>query len=224
MSAVNKPNPQNAATEKTTPRVRRDPERVRARILQAAVGEFSDKGLSGARVDEIARRADVNKRMLYHYFGDKEALFLAALEFAYEHIRNAELELHLDDLDPEEGMRRLVGFTFDYLRRAPYFIGLLSSENLHKARHLKKSKRIRDMHSPIVTMIENLLKRGAEKGVFRADADPVQLFISMTGTVYFYFSNVHTLSTIFGRNFASKAERDERREHIVELILDYLRP
>lgn len=220
MNAVNKA----AAATNATGKVRRNPERVRARILQAAVAEFSDKGLMGARVDEIARRAGVNKRMLYHYFGDKDALFLTALEHAYEEIRNAERELHLGDLEPEDAMRRLVTFTFDYLNGAPHFMHLLNSENLHKARHLKKSKRIRDMHSSMVDMISDVLQRGAEAGVFRKDADPVQLFITMTGAVYFYFSNMHTLSTIFGRRFQSKAEREERLAHVVDAVMGYLRP
>tara|TARA_R110002167_G_scaffold277741_1_gene483619 strand:- start:1177 stop:1836 length:660 start_codon:yes stop_codon:yes gene_type:complete len=218
MSAVNK------AAVAPAGRVRRDPVRVRASILRAAVAEFSDKGLGGARVDEIARRAGINKRMLYHYFGDKEALFLAALERAYEEIRNAERELHLGDLEPEEAMRRLVSFTFDYLARAPYFISLLNSENLHKARHLKKSARIRDMHSSMVDMIDGVLRRGVEKGLFRADADPVQLFITISGIAYFYFSNVHTLSAIFGRKFTSKDERAARHAHVVDAVMGYLRP
>ena len=54
---------------------RRDPERTRERILAAALREFSAKGFAGGRVDAVARRARVNKRMLYHYFGNKEGLF-----------------------------------------------------------------------------------------------------------------------------------------------------
>ena len=108
----------NASTAKN----KRDPQAAKERILQAALAEFSEKGLGGARVDQIAERAGANKRMLYHYFGNKDDLFLAVLEFAYSEIRSAELELNLDDLSPEEGMRRLVAFTFDYFIKAPYFI------------------------------------------------------------------------------------------------------
>src|SRR5580693_8564192 len=64
---------------KTPAPVSRDPERTRRRILAAALAEFSAKGFAGARVDAIARRARGNKRMLYHYFGNKEALFSAVL-------------------------------------------------------------------------------------------------------------------------------------------------
>ncbi len=220
MATVNR----TKAEKGTAPPVRRDPVRSRANILQAALDEFSQKGLQGARVDEIARRAGANKRMIYHYFGNKEELFLAVLEFAYGEIRDAEQELHLEDLGPEEAMQRLVAFTFDYFVQAPHFVPLLNSENLHGARHLRRSSRIREMHSPIIHLLDDLLARGAQTGLFRAGIDPVQLFISIAGVSYFYFSNIHTLSTIFGRDFTAESERDERKRHVVELVLNGLRP
>ncbi|MDA1099478.1 MAG: TetR/AcrR family transcriptional regulator [Proteobacteria bacterium] len=203
---------------------KRDPESVRQRILQAALAEFSDKGLGGARVDVIAQRADANKRMLYHYFGNKDDLFLAVLEHAYRDIRSAELELNLDNLSPEDGMRKLVAFTFDYFIKAPYFINLLNSENLHRARHLRRSQAILDMHAPVVGLITDLLRRGIAEGVFRADADPIQVFITNASVGYFYFSNVHTLSTIFGRDLSEKDELEARRRHVIDVVLGYLRP
>ncbi|MBT4043386.1 MAG: TetR family transcriptional regulator [Rhodospirillaceae bacterium] len=203
---------------------KRDPDAAKERILQAALAEFSDKGLGGARVDVIARRADVNKRMLYHYFGNKDDLFLAVLEFSYAEIRHAELEFNLDDLSPEDGMRRLVTFTYDYFIKAPYFINLLNSENLHQARHLKRSKAILDLHGPVIGMIRDLLRRGVASGVFRADADPIQVFITNASVGYFYFSNIHTLSTIFDRDLMSDTELEARRAHVVDVVMGYLRP
>ena len=117
---------------------KRNPEAARQRILAAALAEFSEKGLGGARVDVISERAGANKRMLYHYFGNKDDLFLAVLELAYGDLREAEKALNLDDLSPVEGMRKLVAFTFDYFNQTPYFINLLNSENLHGARHLRR--------------------------------------------------------------------------------------
>lgn len=203
---------------------RRDPKRSRERILQAAMGEFASKGLQGARMDEIAQRAGANKRMLYHYFGNKEALFLAVLERAYKEIRDAERDLQLQHLAPDRAMERLVRFTFGYFLQAPHFVPLLNSENLHRARHLRRSEHIREMHSNMIDMIRDVLRRGVAAGVFRDGVDPMQLFISMTGAGYFYFSNIHTLSTIFGRDLTEPAEVTERESHVTELILGYLRP
>ncbi len=203
---------------------KRDPEAARQRILQAALAEFSDKGLGGARVDVIAQRAGANKRMLYHYFGNKDDLFLAVLELAYGEIREAEQALNLDDLSPVEGMRKLVIFTFDYFVRAPYFINLLNSENLHNARHLRRSKAILDMHGPVIGLITDLLQRGIAEGVFRDDADPIEVFITNAAVGYFYFSNIHTLSVIFDRDLQSEEEIAARRAHVADVVLGYLRP
>ena len=203
-------------------RIRRNPERTRARILEAARVEFARRGLGGARVDQITARAGSNKRMIYYYFGNKEALFLAALESAYAHIRKAEQSLKLTDLDPAGGMRRLVEFTWEYYLAHPEFITLLNSENLHRARHLKKSKDIQEMHSPLVATLEDLLARGRRDGVFRDGVDPVQLYISIAALGYFYLSNTHTLSTIFGRDLMQGAALKKRLGHMTELVLGYL--
>ena len=176
---------------------RRDPARNRARILKAAVAEFARYGLGGARVDRIAARAGANKRMLYYYFGNKDDLFLAVLEDSYARIRSAERALHLTDLDPREAMRRLVEFTWNYYLGHPEFLTLLNSENLHRARHVRRSRNIVAMHSPFVAMIKQVLDRGARAGEFRRGVDPVQLYISIAALGYFYLSNRHTLSTIF---------------------------
>jgi AcrR family transcriptional regulator len=207
---------------KAPERVRRNPERTRARILEAARVEFARDGLGGARVDRITARAGSNKRMIYYYFGNKESLFLAALESAYEHIRKAEQSLKLTDLDPAEGMRRLVRFTWEYYLAHPEFITLLNSENLHRARHLKESKEIRAMHSPLVAMLEGLLQRGQRAGVFRRGVDAVQLYISIAALGYFYLSNNHTLSTIFGRDLMRAQALRQRLAHMTEFVLGYL--
>jgi len=203
--------------------VQRDPERTRRRILDAAIAEFSAKGLSGARIDEIAGRAGANKRMIYHYFGNKEDLYLAALETVYETIRASERGLRLEDLPPEEAMRELVRFTWQYFLEHPEFISLLNNENLHEARHIRRSARIRELHSPLVGLIENILERGAAAGVFRNGIDPVQLYVSIASLGDFYLSNRHTLSTIFGRDLDAPEELAARREHIVDVTLGYLR-
>ena len=201
---------------------RRDAGRSQERILKAATAEFARCGLGGARVDRIAARAGANKRMLYYYFGNKEDLFLAVLESRYAHIRRAEQGLHLGDLDPAQGMRRLVAFTWDYYLKHPEFLTLLNSENLHRARHLRRSRQIAAMHSPLVAMLRGLLGRGARKGEFRRGVDPVQLYISIAGLGYFYLSNRHTLSTIFERDLLSARNKAERLKHMTGLVLGYL--
>ena len=201
----------------------RDPERTRARILDAATREFARYGLGGARVDRIAERAGANKRMLYYYFGDKDGLFLAALEGRYAHIRNAERSLDLEKTDPRIALKRLVEFTWHYYLEHPEFLTLLNSENLHKGRHVRSSKRVRDLHSPFVETLGAVLRRGEKAGVFRAGIDPVQLYISIAGEGYFYLSNRYTLSRIFGRDLMAPRALSGRARHISDMIVNALR-
>ena len=162
--------------------------------------------------------------MLYYYFGNKEGLFRAVLEATYAHIRTAEMRLKLDSVEPLEGIRRLVAFTWRYYLDNPHFLTLLNSENLHKARHLKTSKRIAAMHSPFVATIADLLARGERSGAIRSGIDPVQLYISIAALSYFYLSNKHTLSTIFVRDLLSPRAKSARLRHMTELIDAALRP
>lgn len=211
------------APGRNVPPLRRDPQGNQQRILAAATAEFALRGLGGARVDRIAARAGANKRMLYYYYGNKEALFLAVMEDGYARIRNAEQGLNLGEVEPEEGIRRLVEFTWNYLMKNPEFLPLLNSENLHRARHIRRSENIPAMHSPFVATIEDLLKRGVKAGRFRRDVDAVQLYISIASLSYFYHSNRYTLSTVFKRDLFSPRNRAARLAHMIELVLGYLR-
>lgn len=201
----------------------RDPVRTRAAILAAATREFAAKGLNGARVDTIAKRARANKRMIYHYFGDKEGLYLAVLEETYTAIRTAEIGLAFDHHDPLDGMRELVEFTWNYFLDHPEFLSLLGTENLHRSRYLKQSRRIRDLHFPLVGMISGLLVRGEAMGVIRSGIDPVHLYITIAALGFFYLANRYTLSTVFGRDMGAADNLADRGRHIVDVVLTYLK-
>jgi TetR/AcrR family transcriptional regulator len=202
----------------------RDPERTAASILAAAVAEFTEKGYAGARIDSIAERSGANKRMIYHYFGDKDGLYLAVLESAYVDIRSSEAELQLANLEPVRAIERLVDFTWSYFLKHPEFLSLLATENLHRARFLRKSKKILQLHSPLVSAISAVLERGAKAKMFRPGVDPVHVYISIAALGIFYLSNRWTLSTIFARNLTEQAELRTWGKHIAAVILGYLRP
>src|SRR6202790_5906626 len=184
---------------------RRDPVATRKKLLTAARREFADSGLAGARVDEIADRAGVNKQLVYHYFGDKDALYLAVLEWVYEEIRVQERKLNLAGLPPQQAIKRLIEGSFDHLALHPDFIVLLNDENRNGACHVRASLKIEDMHSPLVSLVSKILKEGVRKGIFRKGVNPVHLYISIPGWSYFFFSNTPTLSAIFGKDLSSKA-------------------
>ena len=203
---------------------RRDPAATRQKLLTAARREFAQSGLAGARVDEIAARAGVNKQLVYHYFGDKDALYLAVLEWVYEEIRAKERGLNLAGLPPEQAIRKLIESSFDHLADHPDFIVLLNDENRGGARHVRGSQKLEAMHSPLVSMVSNILADGVRTGAFRKGVNPVHLYISIAGLSYFFFSNTPTLSAIFGRDLSSPAAQRARRKHVVDLVLQALRP
>ncbi len=200
----------------------RDPERTRRAILDAAKSEFCQHGLTGARIERITRKSHSNTRMIYHYFGNKEGLYLAVLESVYGAIRKQEQALDLAEADPVEGIRRLVGFTFDFFGSHSDFIALISAENIQRARFLKRLPSIQAMTTPLVEAIRDLLRRGQEKGLFRHDVDPVQLYVSIVAQSQLHISNRHTLSVLFDRDLRDGDWLAARRAHTMDLILSYL--
>ncbi|MDE1992189.1 MAG: TetR family transcriptional regulator [Rhizobiaceae bacterium] len=200
-------------------RVPRNPQRTHSAILDAATEEFAAHGFGGARVDAIAARAKTNKRMLYHYFGDKEGLYVAVLEASYATIRSAEKSLDLARRDPEDGMRELALFTWNHFLKHPEFLSLLVTENLHEARYLQRSDKISVMHSHFIGELASVLRRGEAVGIFRAAIDPVSVYLTIAALGFFYLSNRHTLSTIFSRELTAPAALAAWGEHIVSVTL-----
>jgi TetR/AcrR family transcriptional regulator len=201
---------------------RRDPMLSRQLILSAAQDEFAAYGLNGARVDRIAQRVGASKNLIYHYFGSKDRLYLSALEAIYRQMRTEQNDLALQGLPPLEGMRRLVANTFDHFVRAPALIRLMSIENIHFARNLKRSKSVKPLYAPLLRTIRSLLAKGQADGVFRRNVDAVDLYISMSGLAYFYLSNRHSLAWIFDQPLDEPKRLEQRRAHVVDVILGYL--
>jgi AcrR family transcriptional regulator len=197
----------------------RDPDATRARILAAAKNDFARRGLAGARVDMIAARAKSNKRMMYHYFGNKEELFRITLEQAYGDFREAEAELAIEKDDPITAIRRLVAFTWNYYLEHPHFITLVNSENLHKARHLKQSSKTKDMSRIFVERMRRLLARGEQDGLFRKGLDAVQVNITIAGIGYYYLTNRHTGEFIFERDLMSRKALADRLDFNTRTVL-----
>ena len=173
-------------------------------------------------MEAIAERSDVDKKLIYYYFANKDELFLAVLEQTYADIRAAERELHLEQIEPVEAIRELVAFTWRYYLAHPEFLALLNSENMHRADHLKRSSRVREMNSPLIQGLADVLLRGSRSGQLRAGLEPMQLYISIAGLAYFYLSNNHTLSAIFGHALMAPQAQDARLRHMCDVILSYV--
>jgi AcrR family transcriptional regulator len=210
------------ATPKPKPRTN-DPDRTMANIIDVATHEFSEKGLAGARIDVIAEAMNTSKRMIYYYFGNKEGLYIKVLEAAYSRIRRIESELHLEDLSPEEGLRKLVAFTVDYQRANPDFIRLVMNENIHRGEYLAQSAIIQQLNVPAISAVQAVYERGVAAGVFRPGVTPVDLHMSISALSFFNVSNSHTFALIFKADVDSPEAMAQRRANVVEMVLRYVK-
>ncbi len=200
-----------------------DPERTRRDIIDVATEEFAAEGYSGARVDTIAAKTRTSKRMIYYYFGGKEQLYLAVLEEAYRSIRTLESRLDSEKYGAEEALRRLVDATFDHDERNPNFIRLVSIENIHRARHLKRSAELRELNSTVIATLRRILERGREEGVFRRDVDPIDLHLAISSYCFFRVANRHTFGALFDRDLSNARVRNRNKQQIGDMVLAYLK-
>jgi AcrR family transcriptional regulator len=211
-----------AAQLERSPR-KNDPDATRENILKIASEEFVASGFSGARVDEIAERTKTSKRMIYYYFGSKEGLYLAVLEQAYTRIRALESSLHLEDMPPEEAMRKLVESTFDHDDANPDFVRLVSIENIHRAEHMKRSQILSQTNVAIIDIISQILKRGLAEGVFRRDVDAIDLHMMISAQCFFRVSNRHTFGAIFDRDLDDAELKNRHKAMISDAIIAFLK-
>ena len=199
----------------------RDPEKSRQSILEAAEAEFAQKGFWGARVDEIAARAQINKRMIYAYFGDKEGLYQQVLFRVYARMEEAERQLMGRNLSGKALIREIIGVYFDFLQQNPTFVSLLLWENLNQGRYLKAMEGSRIRRHTLIA-IEEALDKGKEEGVFRKALDSRQIALSLITVCFANFSNQYTLSRLFDTDLTHPSSIQERKEHTVQLMLSAL--
>jgi AcrR family transcriptional regulator len=199
-----------------------DPARTMAGIMEVATHEFAEKGLSGARIDEIAAATKTSKRMIYYYFGNKEGLYLRVLEESYRRVRETEAALRLDDLEPVEALRRLVVFTFDHHRGNEDYIRLVMTENMERGAFLRQSKTIRKLNVPAIDAVSGIYARGLAAGLFRPGLDPVDIHASISALSFFNVSNRHTFGLIYQLDTHAPKALRMRRDNVVDMVLRFV--
>jgi AcrR family transcriptional regulator len=212
-----------AQNEKQETTVKRDPEGVRRDILRVASAMFAEGGLSGTKIDEIAAKTTTSKRMIYYYFGDKEGLYQACLEAAYAYVRSGEEALDLTDLPADEALAKVVAFTFDHHRANPDFIRMVMIENIHKARFLQRSDKIRTKNRGAIETLAGIIAKGQQAGLFRKDLDPVELHWQISALSFFNVSNRHTFGSQYGEALYEDAGQEALRDHTVQMVLSYVK-
>lgn len=198
--------------------------KTREDILEVAYQEFSENGFAGARVDEIAEKTQTSKRMVYYHFGSKEGLYQAVLERAYERIRSHEQAARFEDLAPEQALRAIISHNFDYHFEQPEFVRLVMSENIMKGEHIAQIPTMQSRNQTIIAALADILRRGAETGVFRAGIDPIDLHMTISALSFYNVSNRYTFRQNFGVDFSSASSRARRRVQIIDVVMRWVRP
>lgn len=199
-------------------------EHARRDIIAAAMIEFSEKGLRGARVDNIAAQTRTTKPMIYYYFGSKEKLYAAVMIEAYGGMRDLETRLNLKDLSPEAAMRRLVEATFDHHAAHPEYVRLVSAENMEYACHIEGMPSLVERNAVAIETIREVLQRGEDAGVFRRGVNPWHLHLLINSFANMRVSNRYTWKAIFELDLWAPEEAKAQRQMIVEATLRYLQP
>lgn len=198
--------------------------RTREDILEVAAHEFSEKGLAGARIDEIAEKTQTSKRMIYYHFGSKDGLYQAVLQRAYDTIRNQEQAARFEDLSPEQALRAIIGHNFDYHFEHPDFVRLVMNENVHKGEHIAQIPDMQARNRTVIAALGAILKKGVDQGVFREGIDPVDLHMTISALSFYNVSNRYTFLQNFGVDFAEPAQKARRRVQIIDCVLRWVKP
>jgi AcrR family transcriptional regulator len=199
----------------------KDSQKSKEDILAAAEAEFSEKGLYGTRIDEIAKSANINKRMIYEYFGNKEDLYKAVLISVYSRLSIKELGLRIEDISCIEAIRRIINLYFEFLRDNPTYVNLILWENLNKGKYIQDID-FSSIKDPTIEQMRKVIIHGKEAGIFKQGVDTEQIIISLLTYTFSYFSNRYTLSKLLGRKLDSEENINSRIENVTEMFLGYL--
>jgi AcrR family transcriptional regulator len=189
-------------------------------IIDIATQEFVEKGLAGARIDEIAGRA--TKRKIYYYFEGKDDLYRAVLARAYHRVRDSEAAVDLESGTAADALRRLIEHDVRYHSHHPELVRLVMNENIHRAEHLKQISGLPDGNQRLITMLARLIERGVAEGSFREGIDPIELHLNMTALSFYNVSNQFTFSHNFGVDMTSEEAIERRARQVADIILAWV--
>lgn len=188
----------------------RNPERTKGRLLRAAIRLYSEKGFHGVSVDEIVGQAKANKRMVYHYFGDKNGIYLAALKEVFGRLEKAAVRVIKESERPDVKLKHLIAAHFRFLDENPEFFRLLLWENLERGRHIGRHPEFIN-RNPFIAQFRLVIKEGVASGIFRAPRDIKHLLINLIAVCFFYYSNHYSLA------ISLKVDLDSPRSHALRL-------
>ncbi|NSW89071.1 MAG: TetR family transcriptional regulator [Firmicutes bacterium] len=199
----------------------RNSQKSKEDILKAAEIKFAEKGIYGTRVDDIAEAANINKRMLYEYFGNKEELYRAVLVEVYSRLSKQEMVLLSENICCIDAMKRIINLYFDFLKNNPTYVNLILWENLNKGEYIKDID-FSGIKDPVFNLLRKVINKGKSDGIFRSDVDTEQVILSLLTCSFSYFSNRYTLSKLLGRKIDTEESIKKRIDTVTEMFLRYL--
>lgn len=189
-------------------------------IIDIATQEFVEKGLAGARIDEIAGRA--TKRKIYYYFDGKDELYRAVLERAYRRVRESEAAVDIESGTAVDALRRLIDHDVRYHAQHPELVRLVMNENIHHGEHLAKIERLPSANSQVIDILSRIVARGVAEGSFREGIDPVRLHMNLTALSFYFVSNRHTFALNFGIDMTSPEAIEQRAQEVGDIVLAWV--
>ncbi len=199
----------------------RDSERTKANILNAAETEFAEKGLYGARIDVIAEKANINKRMIYAYFESKENLYKSVLVTVYSRLTKKEINVLSEDISCKEAIRRVIELYFDFLSNNPTYVSLILWENLNKGQYIQDID-FKEIKDPAFELLRKVIVRGKKEGIFHENIDSEEIILSLLTCTFAYFSNRYTLSKLLKKQIDEEANIKSRVNSVVDMFLNYM--
>lgn len=189
-------------------------------IIDIATAEFVEKGLAGARIDEIAGKA--TKRKIYYYFEGKDELYRAVLARAYAQVRDSESKVDIESGSATEALRRLIEHDVRYHSQHPELVRLVMNENIHRAEHLKQIDTIPAGNRKVIEILGRIIARGEAEGSFRPGIDPVKLHMNMTALSFYNVSNQFTFAHNFGVDMTSEDAVEQRARDVADIIIAWV--
>ncbi|MBM3073153.1 TetR family transcriptional regulator [Lelliottia sp. RWM.1] len=197
---------------------------LKDKIFQSAITLFAEYGLNGARMEQIAEKAETTKRMVVYHFKTKENLYLLALEYVYTQIRASEKRLSLSGMPPVEALVHLVETTFDYHADHPDYIRIICMENMQRGRFMQQSSYLRQVNRSALELLEEILRRGKEKQLFNQTVDARDLHRLISSFSFHYVANSYTFTLLFEEGADEHAQRQHYRKMAVQVALRYTCP
>jgi AcrR family transcriptional regulator len=194
-----------------------------SRLVEVAKMEFTEKGLDGARIDEIARRAGITKQLIYHYYGSKEELFTAIIEETAASAMAEFVVLELDHLPPAEALRAFLYHVFDQYQRYPFLATSVVEENRQHGVHVSARNEFPHLTPLVWSKLGRILDRGVRSGEFRTGLDPSRLLATFTLLMGGCFIHGYCLSVMMHLDLNTAAGKKIWREHAANFILAAVR-